>query len=174
MRLITTLLVCLLSISASGKKPINNKQKDSITVYIFLLESCRISQFYTLKLKELHKEFGSNNLVFKGVFPNPDTKIITLESFRKKYDLSFDMVIDHNQVITKKLGATVTPEAIVYNEDEEEILYKGRIDDSYFRVGKRKQVSITNELKNVLAAVCSGEQVEVEWQAAIGCIIQVK
>lgn len=147
-------------------------EKDEIRVYVFLHESCRISQFYTPTLKELHKKYSSKSIVFEGIFPNPKTEKEDIETFQKKYELSFDMVVDDKQGLTNKLGAMVTPEVIVYNLSKEKILYKGRIDDSYFRVGKRKQVTTTSELKDVLEAIQNGEPVNVEFKDAIGCFIR--
>ena len=148
-------------------------QKDEIKVYIFLHETCRISQFYTPTLKALHQEYGSESIVFEGIFPNPNTTTEAIEAFQEKYELPFDMVVDQNQTITKELGATVTPEAIVYNVSKAEVLYKGRIDDSYFRVGKRRQVTTTSELKDVLEALENGDSVRVESKEAIGCFIKI-
>lgn len=69
------------------------------------------------------------------------------------------------------LGASVTPEVVVFNESKEKILYKGRIDDSYARVGKRKRVTSTSELKEVLEAIKNDQPIQVSNTTAVGCFI---
>ena len=144
----------------------------TVEVYIFLHESCRISQFFTLTLKDLHEQYGSEEVVFKGIFPNQNTEESAMIAFKEKHDLKFEMIFDEQQAITQKLGANVTPEAIVYDVQNDKILYKGRIDNSYYRVGKRRGVTTTSELGDVLEAVKQGACVEVESQPAIGCYIK--
>jgi len=169
---VLSIIIFLLSTHLSSTMGrVINAESENIKVYVFLHESCIISQFYTLTLKELHDKYSREGIVFEGVFPNPKTKNEDLESFKEKYDLSFNMIIDSDQLLTKKLGATITPEVIVYNIDKDEIIYRGRIDDSYFRVGKRKRVSTTSELKDVLEAINNDEPVNVEFKDAIGCFI---
>lgn len=146
----------------------------SLTVYIFIHESCRISQYYTLTLKELHQTYGNENIQFKGVFPNQSTKEADMLAFQEKYNLDFPMVFDKDQVLTQQLGATITPEVIVVNTQSQEIIYKGRIDNAYFRVGKRRQVTTSQELKEVLKANKTGKLLGIKAQPAIGCFIKKK
>src|SRR5690349_2960336 len=74
--------------------PKTSKEKDKLSVYIFLAETCPISQFYTLTLKDLYREFGESNLKFKGVFPNAESTEESVAEFKKTYDLPFEMVVD--------------------------------------------------------------------------------
>jgi len=145
---------------------------DQITVYIFLHEACIISQHYTLNLKEYHATYASDHLVFKGIFPNAHTDEMDMLIFRGKYELPFDMVKDEQQALTKKFDAQITPEVVVYNESQEKILYKGRIDDTYFRVGKKRRVTTTSELKDVLEAIVNNQPIITASTEAIGCFIK--
>ncbi len=142
-------------------------------VYIFLEEDCRISQFYTNTLNDLHQQFASEHIIFTGVFPSQTTKPEDITDFKKKYKIPFDLIFDERQVLTKKFEATITPEVVVYQPDEEKIIYKGRIDDSYFRVGKRRNVVTANELKVVLDCIKNKHPIKVPWKDAIGCYIKL-
>ncbi len=145
--------------------------KDSITVYIFLHESCVISQYYTLSLKEMHEEYANEQLRFMGLFPNPSSSTEHIQAFKEKFELPFELTTDHFHTKKEALGASITPEVVVFNESKGEILYKGRIDDSYARVGQRKRVTSTSELKDVLEAVIHDETVLVANTEAVGCFI---
>lgn len=141
-------------------------------VFIFLHDECLISQYYTLTLNDLHKEYASKNIRFVGVFPNEISSKEDIITFRNKYNIKFELIKDKDFFVTNKLGATLTPEVFVMNSETEEILYKGRIDNSYFRVGKRRTVTSSSELKDVLIALTNGDEVTVEDQVSIGCFIQ--
>ena len=65
----------------------------------------------------------------------------------------------------------MTPEVVVYNESRQEICYKGRIDDAYARVGQRKRITATSELKDVLEALQNNQPIPVSNTEAIGCLI---
>lgn len=167
--LLTLSTVATKTTSFSEVKTASNR---SIKIYIFLLEDCVISQYYTLQLRELHAKYASEEIEFIGIFPNRFSKPETIEQFKKDYQLPFELKYDYYQALAKKMGATVTPEAVVYDEEKEEIIYKGRIDNTYFRVGKRRQVTTTSELADVLESLQNNTPPSTESTVAIGCYIK--
>ena len=150
---------------------ISRQIQDSITVYIFLHESCVISQYYTLPLKELHKEYANENIQFIGLFPNFSSKPNQIEAFKEKYQIPYELKTDYFHKKKEKFEATVTPEVVVYNESKGQLIYRGRIDDAYARVGKRKRITTTSELKNVLESIRNNQAITVSNTQAIGCFI---
>ena len=96
-----------------------------------------------------------------------------MAAFKEKYNIPFDLVFDKDQVLTKRFNATITPEVGVYQVDEEKIIYRGRIDNSYFRVGKKRNVVTSNELKHVLNCIKNDKPVLIKWKEAIGCFIKL-
>jgi len=147
---------------------------DSITVYLFLLEDCVICQYYTIALKEMYQQYSSEHLAFKGIFPNQHSNKNTIQSFQEKYDIPFPLERDYYQDFTKQMGVTVTPTVVVYDEIKQEILYRGRIDDSYYRIGKRRTVTSTSELEDVLADISQGIDITLSETTPIGCFITFK
>ena len=69
------------------------------------------------------------------------------------------------------MGATVTPEVVVYNESKQQILYKGRIDNTYARIGQKRRITTTSELKDVLEAIKNNQAVLVSHTQPVGCLI---
>jgi peroxiredoxin len=149
----------------------NTGPKDSITVYLFLHDACVICQNYTLKLNELHQTYADENLQFVGVFPNFSSKPKDIEAFRKKYSIPFELKTDYFKSLSQKLGAKVTPEVIIYSHEKEQILYRGRIDNTYFRVGKRRSITTTSELEDVLKAIQNNQSIAIKETEAVGCVI---
>jgi hypothetical protein len=80
------------------------------------------------------------------------------------------MLIDPGQVLTPLLGAHVTPEAIVVSPDGE-TLYKGRIDNLFYALGRRRSVITEHDLQDVLQNVADGKPVSPRTTKALGCYI---
>ena len=152
----------------------NASYSDSITVYIFLLDECVISQNYMPELNRLYSEHASDQIQFKGLFQNSSSRRKAISAYANKYDVGFDLKTDHYHRITDKLNAKVTPEVVVYDEKHEEILYQGRIDNSFVRIGKRRRVITTHELADALEAIADHEIISIKSTDAVGCFINFK
>ncbi|MES2512706.1 MAG: redoxin family protein [Bacteroidota bacterium] len=140
------------------------------TVYVFLSETCPICQSYTLQLKKLYEAFKDKGITFIGVFPNDDVSKKDINSFRKTYDIPFDLEPDENAKLAKKFHATLTPEVFVEGKPGV-ILYSGRIDDSFYAVGKRRNSISTHELEDALLEITTKQKVKVPRTQSVGCII---
>ncbi len=147
--------------------------QDSISVYLFLHDECVISQNYTALLNQLHEEYGKE-VAFVGLFPNFSSKPDKIEAFRQKYHISFPLKTDYYKTITKAMGATVTPEVVIFDHTLGQKLYQGRIDDTYFRVGKRRTVTTTAELEDALHAIRKGKPIPITETDAVGCFINLR
>ena len=150
-------------------EPIPN---DSLTVYVFLHDECKISQFYTLELNRLHEAYRTQKVGFVGYFPNATTTAERIETFRKDYKISFPLLEDYTKDLTRKLGITITPEVAVWDHRSNQQIYRGRIDDSYVRVGKRKTHPQQYDLVGIIEDWLThpDPQFLVQTQA-IGCFI---
>ncbi|GAA4354435.1 hypothetical protein GCM10023185_16280 [Hymenobacter saemangeumensis] len=142
------------------------------TVYVFLAETCPISQAATLPLRELHSRYAGQGVRFVGVFPDKEASPASLRSFAQTYQLPFVLQADPGQRLTRRLRARVTPEAVVVAADGRRVLYQGRLDDSFARLGQRRTVVQHHELADALAAVMAGNPVAVPRTDAVGCFIE--
>ncbi len=146
--------------------------QDSLTVYIFLLYECVISQFYTPQLSDFYKEYHDQKVGFIGYFPSFNDKPEDIKAFGDKYKLDFPLQQDYYKNWTKKMGATVTPEVAVWDHRSDRLIYRGRIDDSYVRVGKRKLHPQNHELKDIIENWLLNQTPDTLVQTqAIGCFI---
>jgi len=125
-------------------------------------------------MNELHEEYASDAVAFVGLFPNHFSTESGIRNYKEKYSIPFPLKREYFQTKTKLFGATITPEVVVYNESKKQILYQGRIDDSYYKIGRRRQVITTNELEDVLSSITKGEKPKVESIKPIGCFISLK
>ena len=145
---------------------------DSLTVYIFLNDECVISQFYTPELTRLFDTYHSQKVGFTGYFPSPSPSPERILKFGVDYRLAFPLEGDYRKVQARRLGVTVTPEVAVWDHRSDRIIYRGRIDDSYVRVGKRKLHPQQHDLQEIIDRWLDGQvPAELEQTQAIGCFI---
>lgn len=147
-------------------------REDSLTVHVFLLDECLISQFYTPELSRLWADYSKSRVGFIGYFPNSTSSHEDIDAFAKEYHIDFPLESDYEKVFVEKFAISVTPEVAVWDHRSDRLLYRGRIDDSYVRVGKRKVHPKNHDLEDIIQAWMeqkSSEQL-VETQA-IGCFI---
>ncbi|RYY68993.1 MAG: hypothetical protein EOO13_10790 [Chitinophagaceae bacterium] len=148
-------------------------QEKKINVYAFMAEECPISIFMAASLKSVSEMYGENANFFL-VFPVSSSNEKTANAFKKKHQLQrFSVVVDSSQLLTKTLGAKVTPEVVIIN-DQSVLLYKGRINDAYSQPGKRKHIFSNHDLAEALQRIVAGEPAPTAWKPAIGCIITLK
>ncbi len=144
--------------------------QERITAYLFLLDDCVICQSYSPKLNQLYAEYGEE-VNFVGVFPNFTSKPDKIDSFKVKYGIEFETRTDYWKKMVHKWGVEVTPEVVVYDEENEQIIYKGRIDNEFVGLGKRRKVVTTDELSEVLQSITSGDPGPFTFTDAVGCFI---
>lgn len=145
-------------------------QNKNTTVYIFLSETCPICQSYTLTLKQLYIKYKNENIRFVGVFPNYYSTEKDIDNFKNKYSIPFELILDINAELTKHFKATATPEVFVENNNKQ-IIYSGRIDDSFYAIGKRRTVISKNDLADAVSSIVLKQKIKTPVTQAVGCVI---
>ena len=150
----------------------SNVSGDSLTVYVFLHDECVISQFFTPELTRLFEKYQSKKVGFIGCFPNANASAEKMSAFGASFHLDFPLIQDEHKALARKFGVTITPEVAVWDHRYDQLIYRGRIDDSYVRVGKRKLHPQHFDLQEAIDGWLSGgyPQTLVQTQA-IGCFI---
>jgi thiol-disulfide isomerase/thioredoxin len=161
-------IIFLLSLCTFGYS-----QKE-VKVYIFMSEDCIICQSYTPYLNELHDRYIDEGIEIIGVFPNFSSKKKQIDAFKEKYQIEYALQSDYFRSITEQFQATITPEVVVFDESQNAVLYRGRIDNTFFRVGKRRRVTTTSELEDALEAIVQDKEILITSTQPIGCIISNK
>ena len=80
---------------------------------------------------------------------------------------------DYYKTLTKKLGVTVTPEVVIFQPDTEVVLYKGRIDNQFYSIGRRRRSGISNDLLLALEQVKTGKKPNPDSTLSVGCLINL-
>lgn len=143
-----------------------------VTVYVFLADTCPISQAATLPLRQLQAQYAAQGVRFVGVFPAKETTPASLAAFARTYQLTFALQADKGHRLTKRLHARITPEAVVVGSDGRTTLYQGRLNDAYAGLGQHRPVVRHHELADALADVMAGRPVAVSRTEPVGCFIE--
>lgn len=167
MFLIKLLFVILSSIISNSTQEFSSPD---YTVYIFLSEDCPICRYYVHDINELYSEFESDEIKIVGIFPNFSSKPEKIKSFVEDYQLSISTKTDYFKTISTSLGATKTPEVFI-TDAANHVIYKGRIDNAFAALGKRRRVVTDHNLKDILTKLQSGAEIKYSEVESIGCYI---
>ena len=146
-------------------------KKNTASVIVFLLPDCPACESYSLTLNQLQEKFKSYGIRFYGVFPGHYNTVAEMKAFQIRYRINFPLMSDPDKKLVKSLGAKVSPEVFVISNTGK-IIYRGRIDDWMYAVGKMKPGVTTHELRDALSAVIQHQPLKIPETKAIGCIIE--
>ena len=139
-------------------------------MYVFVAEECPISIYMARPLREAVDRMGEG-VAFYAVFPSSNSTEESADEFLSSYDLKdFRILLDTDQQFTRKVGATVTPEVVILDR-EDEILYRGRISNAYSKPGRMRHGKRINDLVTMLRRIKAGEVIDPPWLPAVGCFI---
>lgn len=154
-----------------GNEYILDPSERALTVVYFLSPECPLCLNYTLAFKEIDSEFGSDSLAFFGVHSGKWFSNSEVENYALKYGLKMKMVLDNENALAEKLGATVTPEVFVLTSNSE-VLYSGKIDNWVNDLGKKKLQVSEHYLKDALKEIMANQTVEINRTEPVGCLIE--
>lgn len=171
--IVSSIIVLLTAHLLSGSLSAKGSQ-DSTKVYVFLDFSCPVCQYYLHTIQSLADEFSPKGVSFAAVFPTEGVTADTLAYYAGKYQFRIPLIIDTSQTLTTRYDAKVTPEAIVIASTGE-VVYRGRIDNMFIKLGRRRQAPTTSEVRNVLLVLSDTSTLPAyTYTAPIGCLIERK
>lgn len=168
-RLLVGFLFFVLSTIVTAQQADSQK---SVFVYISFSEVCPlcIEMVPTLRSLIQHNERWCE---FTFILTNSNVNKQKLNKLLKEFPVKPKLVYDSNKTISKRFGLTVTPEVVVEN-DYNEIVYSGAIDDRFIDFGKSKKHSIVPYLSNALEEIFEGKKPQIVSTKAFGCYISYK
>jgi len=138
--------------------------------FIFVSVECPISNRYAPEVRRLHEKFAAQGVEFSLVYPNPMEPVAAIRRHLKEYSYPMRALRDPRQELSKVAGATITPEAAVF-DTRGRVLYRGRIDDRYVSLGVERPVASRRDLDEALTAIVAGKAPHEATTQAVGCYI---
>lgn len=166
----TSLFDLTLKTSENTDFSLSGIKNSRATVFIFFLTDCPASQNYTLTIKKLQKKYANKNVSFNIVFPDTYSTASEVKQFKSDYKLLLPALMDTELSLTKMLKATVAPQCFLVDSNGI-VVYEGRIDDWYYKPGKKRTVIISNDLDNAISNFIAGKKIEPAKTIPVGCVI---
>ncbi|MCC6132022.1 MAG: thioredoxin family protein [Acidobacteria bacterium] len=136
-------------------------------VVVFVATRCPYSNGYNTRLKDMAKDYAAKGVAFVGINSNKTEPASEVAEHAKKNEWPFPVVKDEGNKVADAYGAKRTPEVFVV-EPRGNVIYHGRIDESY---DEPEQVT-QPDLKRTLDAILAGKSVPKAETKAFGCTIK--
>jgi hypothetical protein len=144
--------------------------ESAATVILFTRSDCPISNRYAPTVKKLYESYEPRDVRFYLVYVDPQEKPEDIRRHFQEFGYPCPAVRDPAHVLVAATGATITPEAVVF-DSQREIVYRGRIDDLYADFGQSRGEATTHELADAIEATLAGQRVPQPVTEAVGCPI---
>lgn len=171
--MLARLLIFLVFISFTSCDQNSNVEflKDgNAKVLVMMAPDCPLCRNYTVYFKEMIENYGDAIDIY-GVIPGTFYSKHEVDSFLTYYDLEMDILYDPKFKLTRKLKATITPEAYLLDGDGK-ILYQGLVDNWLGELGRRRQIITEHYLHDAVDSYMNGEAIKTPKTKAIGCFIE--
>ncbi len=140
------------------------------TVLLFLAQDCPISNQYAPEMGRIMRDYSARGVRFYAVYTDTDLSLAAARKHARAFGLTCPVVVDARHQLARHAGATVTPEVAVYTPDGMR-RYRGRIDDRYLSLGRRREQVTRRDLRLALDAILSGKPVAQPTTRTVGCFV---
>jgi len=137
------------------------------SVLIFYWHDCPICNSYAPEINRLSTHY--TNFAFYIVQVDPDLKPDAARVHARQYSLRPPVLLDGRHRLVRLAKASVAPEAVVFGKDGN-VAYRGRIDNLYASLNKRRAEATEHDLRDALDAIAAGRPVRSQ-PPAEGCAI---
>jgi len=138
------------------------------TVLVFLSTECPICIQYVPELNRLVEDYAGKPVELYGIVSDPVQKRNDAANFVKQFELELPVLFDTTGQLADAFLPTRVPECIVIAADGR-IAYRGRINDLYAEVGKKRLQPRTHDLRDAIDALLDGGQPAVSRTTPVGC-----
>jgi peroxiredoxin len=141
----------------------------AVVVY-FVTVDCPVGNSYVPEMNRIHADYAARGVVTWAVLADPYVSTADVAKYADDFHYGFPLVLDPTQMLVKRAGATIMPQAAVFSP-EGKLLYLGRIDNKYEDFGKARPRATVPDLRNALDQVLAGKPVSPDRTKSIGCAI---
>ena len=140
------------------------------TVLLFVGQDCPISNQYAPELGRIIRDYTERGVRFYAVYTDADLSLADARKHARAFGLTCPIIVDARHQLARQTGVTVTPEVAVFTPNGAR-RYRGRIDDRYLSLGRRREQVTRRDLRLALDAILSGKPVAQPTTRAVGCFV---
>ncbi|HEX3599005.1 MAG TPA: redoxin family protein, partial [Lacipirellulaceae bacterium] len=117
---------------------LHQASKGGVHVAVFVRSDCPISNRMAPEVRELCVTFQPQGVDFFLIYVDPHEKPEAIRAHLAEYQYTCPGLRDPKHALVAEVGATVTPEAAVFDGNWN-IVYRGRINDQFEDFGKSRE-----------------------------------
>lgn len=145
------------------------KTSGKVLVLLFVRTDCSVANRYAPLIQQMSRQYGKH-AAFRLVFPDKRESPEKIHTFLRDYKYDLFAIRDVDHALVKATQVKVTPEAAVFNA-QGTLVYHGRIDNLYERIGQARRVATTHELADAIEAAKLGKNPATSSADGVGCFI---
>ena len=134
---------------------------------VFIDAECPVSARYLGELNEFAAAAEKADIDFYAVVSSPKRTWADARKLRDDYGLDAPVLLDPSGDLAARLRPVTLPEAFVVNE-EDRLIYRGRIDDRFAEVGRLRRVIGSRDLLDAFA-VAHDRRIAARVTEPVGC-----
>ena len=147
------------------------KPEGKASVLFFITSDCPIANSYAPEIQRICSEYGPKQVSCNLVYVDPDMTVADVKKHVQDFGYTnLPAILDSSQKLVKATGATITPEAAIIGPSGQ-ALYRGRIDNVYAALGKRRPEATERDLRKALDEILSNRPVSTPRTQSVGCYI---
>ncbi len=150
---------------------VTHRDDNKTVVVVFMMTECPLCRQYVPELNRIAASVPNDQFAFLGVISDRSTTRTEARSFCDEFNIDFCVVFDASGEIAAALEPTHVPEAFIINPDRK-VLYRGRIDDLYAAVNKKRNAARKHDLLDAVNAIVAGEEPNTARTTPVGCIFE--
>ncbi len=148
----------------------NGEGYDAIAL-VFISTECPIARSYVPELNRIAASVAEEPVKLVGVLSDRSVSRADAVKFRDEFQIEFPLLFDASGELAQTLQPTHVPEAIVLDADAR-VIYRGRIDDRYPEIGKKRPAPTTHDLSDALHAAATGKPIAIAETTPVGCPVE--
>jgi len=145
-------------------------EKAPIEVIVFLSPECPISCQYVPELNRLHQKYLIQGVRLAGVISDASISRSVAKAFAAEFQLQFPLLFDSSGLLADACRPSHVPEVFVFHQAQ--LIYRGRIDNTYAAPGTRRPEATELDLVDVLDSLMAGKTVAFHQTDPVGCPIE--
>ena len=138
-------------------------------VLIFLDTECPICQQTARRVQEMAVRYDGQ-VQFTAIYPTETVTMADVKEFNRTYKLTIPYQLDPAHKLVKKYQATTTPEVLLISA-QNKVLYRGSVDNQFYRLGRSRPEPTEFYLSDALSAVLTNKPVAIRQTKPTGCLI---
>lgn len=141
------------------------------TAFVFISADCPLSRQYVPELNRLAGSVSPDNIAFYGILSDRTVDRETAVQFAKEFNIQFPVLFDATGELAKLMQPSHVPQAYLV-DPQGAVVYRGRIDDLFADVDKRRDAATQHDLLDAMTVLASGKDLAPRSTETVGCLFE--